>query len=394
MSPIYSVQERGEKLPQLGTIRKGIKKPVVKDGKPKLQADGNPIMYPAEVEYLVVHPTPTLLDGVKKVFKEVYGDEKPKSIEVFLAFSDANKNWDYWLEAYNFNQRISYSDEKTVLYLFDTDTNQILVKDGAVVNHSNNPNSMAGKLVKDLSIGSVLPYAPDMLVSESKSSGAGIKFKAVGRLKIIIPHLHTIGGMPFGYFTVLTGDQYVDIPVITTIINKVNEISKATGRPANTIPLTLMRLPFERSYRADDGSKKRKTAYSMELAIRPALVAQLLKSYADTPLEFSLRRTPILPASVDVIDEEAYDELEDTTDGDAGFINSDPIPDEKWNAWVELVTAADLLGIKHASPNREMTTLENLRVEYNRISGEVADKRKSSSATKSNSTSASRALPR
>lgn len=294
--PLMNVMKRGMKLPAIGKIRKGEQVPVIdKDtGLPK-KSKGEIVMRPKECPHFVFTIDATQEADVWKVLKASYGTDKIKELNVFLAHPDANTNFSFWLEAYNANQLVARSDERIVTYLFDVDTNTTLIKDGVIVEHSPKPNSPSGKLVNGLKIGAELPYQPDMILAQSKTSDKAITFKAVGRLTVIIRELRRAET-----FTVMTGGYWYDIPQIWTTIEILDSIAQATGRGANTIPLKLRRVEREHKYTAEDGSKKKKVSHDLELVIRTDIVAQLLESYDGAPFTFGLesgtRSQPTLPA--------------------------------------------------------------------------------------------------
>lgn len=284
--PLYNVMERGLRLPRIGTIRKGIQVPVVdrETGKPKKNGKGEVMMYPKEMPHFVFHVDPTQEADVFGILNNLYGKpEEIKELNVFLAKPDAFSNWSAWQEAYNFNQLIARSDERHILYLFDTESNEILIKDGVIVNMPSKPNSPAGSLLKGYKVGDQLPYQKDMIVSQSKGQDAkAITFKAVGRLEIIVKEV-CLELQRLVTFTVITGSYWYDIPSIQSAVTLIDEICKITGKDANTIPLLLRRVEREHPYTDKDGQKKRKVSHDIELELQGKVVMGLLQSYNDNP---------------------------------------------------------------------------------------------------------------
>lgn len=291
--PLYRVLDRGLRLPRIGTIRKGSQVPVIDktSGQPKHNAAGEIVMRPKEERHFIFHIDPTQQEEVLAVLGKAYGTREIMELNVFLANPDAFSNWSSWMEAYNYNQLVARSDERNVLYLFDVYTNETLVRD-VVIAHSKNPESPAGKLVKGIEIGKPLPYNPEMVVAISKTSQKAITFKAVGRLNVVIKELRRLVT-----FTVITGGYWYDIPAINTTVDILDSIAQATGRGANTIPLRLRRVERERTYTAEDGSKKKKICYDIELEIRADITAGLLETYEESPFAIKLQspRQPTLP---------------------------------------------------------------------------------------------------
>lgn len=297
--PLYNVMERGLKLPRIGTIRKGVQVPVMnEDGKPKKNKNGQIVTRPKELPWFVFKcAESTNGDGgneVEQAIYAAYGSKEIKELNVFLAYPDAFTNFSFWLEAYTFNQLVARSDERTLTYLFDTVSNETLVKDGVLLKHSSKPDSPAGKIVTPYKVGDTIPHQPDMILGESKESGRAITFKAVGRLTVVIRELRRLAT-----FTLITGGYWYDIPQIYSTIKMVDQITQATGRGANTIPLTLRRIPREHPYTAEDGSKKKKVGYDVELEVRGDIIAGLLQSFDASPFALAIQNNqPVLPANI------------------------------------------------------------------------------------------------
>jgi hypothetical protein len=274
--PIHSVRERNMQLPRIGTIRKGIKANVMKEGKPK-KVNGRFVTYPKEVPYLVFNIDPNDTKTAAQLMK-VYGPEQQRfSIDVYLPFPDAMQAWDFWLEAYVHSQMVARSDGAIITFLRDIETGQVLVRNGAVFEYSDKPNSTAGRIVKDIPIGEAVPYIEGMAVAGSGEKA--ITFKASGRLQVILPALRRLAT-----FTVMTGALFFDIPKIDSTILMVDAISKSKGIPANTIPLVLRRFPMEISVPGKDGTRQRVTKHMLELEIGEEFAAPLLESFQRIPL--------------------------------------------------------------------------------------------------------------
>ena len=314
--PLMNVMARGMKLPRIGTIRKGSQVPVIdrETGNPKKNKNGEVVMRPKEESFFVFHIDPAQQDEVLAVLSKHYGSKEITELNVFLALPDAYSNWSAWMEAYNFNQLVARSDERVVTYLFDVESNETLIREGIVIAHSKNPNSPAGKLVNPLPIGAQLPYAPDMVLALPKSeAGKPITFKAVGRLTVVIKELRRLVT-----FTVITGGYWYDIPAISTTIDILDSIAQTTGRGANTIPLRLRRTERERKYTDENGAKKTKTSYDIDLEIRADITAGLLETYEESPFALKLENAKhqVLPELIQgAVEEEDF----------GGTIAEDPI---------------------------------------------------------------------
>lgn len=310
--PLYNVMERGMKLPRIGTIRKGAQVPVLdKDTKlPRKNGAGEIIMRPKEEKHFVFHIDPEQQEKVLTVLAQAYGSKEITQLNVFLALPDAYSNWSAWMEAYNFNQLVARSDERVVTYLFDVESNETLIREGVVIAHSKFPESVAGKLVNGIEIGKTLPYDPEMILAMPKSKdGKPIRFKAVGRLTVVIKELRRLVT-----FTVITGGYWYDIPAISTTIDILDSIAQTTGRGANTIPLILRRTERERKYTDESGAKKTKMSYDIDLEIRGDITAGLLETYEESPFALKLESVkrqvfPELPSTIEQQDEEFGDPI-------------------------------------------------------------------------------------
>lgn len=321
--PIYGIQNRGLRFPTIGSIRKGIRMPVLdkETGKPRKNRAGEIMTYPKEVPYFVFHVDPTAQDTVDRIFS-AYRTREISELRCFLAYPNASENFDYWLEAYTASQLVARSDEVNVLYLRDTETGEMLVRDGAVLAHSSNPNSVAGKLVQDIPIGGKLPYEKDMIVAVAKTSGDKITFKASGRLHVVIPEVQR----PVT-FTVITGAYWYDIPSIRSAVDLVDMVSQYSNprRPANTIPVILRRVPVEVPYVGDDGQRHKKVQYPIQMEVAADVFGGLLEVYANTPLAFQLQ-APTAPVNYPVLTSGKDEGFEDDDEFVEAIDDPDPFP--------------------------------------------------------------------
>jgi len=321
--PIYGIQQRGLKFPKIGTIRKGVKMPVLdkETGKPMKNSRGEIKTYPKEVDYFVFHVDPTAQDVVERIYA-AYGTDKIKELRCFLAYPSAFDNYDYWLEAYAANQLVARSDERIITYLRDTETTETLIQDGRIIAHSSSQTSKAGKLVNDLPLGTSLPYEKDMIVAVAKSSGEAIVFKSHGRLSVVIPEVKR----PVT-FTVTTGAYWYDIPSIKSGVELVEMISQYSNprRPANTIPIILRRVPVEAPYIGDDGQRHTKLQHPIQMEVSADVFGGLLEAYANTPLAFQLQ-APTAPVNYPVLTSGKDEGFEDDDEFVEAIDDPDPFP--------------------------------------------------------------------
>lgn len=318
--PLNNMMKRGLKLAYAGQIRKGMKVPVMDGDKPKRDSKGI-VMRPKEMPWFVFRCSEDTTAGegkeneIEQNIYRLYGTNQIKALNIYLVNPDANANFSHWLEAYNYNTLIAKSDETYITYLYDVESQQTLIKDGVIIRHSSKPNSAAGKLVAKFPVGAQVPYGDDLTLGEAKESGNAIKFKASGRLDVILEGFYRLAK-----FTLFTSGYWEDIPQIYSTLQIVDAIVKSTGRAANTIPLILRRVERERTYTDQNGAKKKKVSYDVNLEIRPDFIQKVLADYHGSPFALSLSESisapPALPNNhqIQVIeDEEDYE----SHDGDA-----------------------------------------------------------------------------
>ena len=155
--PIKGLTDRGLAFPEIGQIRKG--KKVTKKRKDKSE-----YTVPVDLKYFRVLFDEQEVDSAE-LFLEKYGEE-PDQINIILPFNEIERCWDAWLEAYTAGRMVARSDGEIFTYLIDTDTGEILVRNGK-------PGS---------------PYTEGQTVGKD-SKGKDIYCRPVGRLKVIIPEL-------------------------------------------------------------------------------------------------------------------------------------------------------------------------------------------------------------
>jgi len=280
-------------------------------------------MRPIERAYWVFHVDAGDEQGTLEAIYAAYRTKEIKSLNVYLLYPDAEQNFSAWMEAYTSGQLVARSDERFVTYLSDTTNGQTLIQDGQVVNLPKNPKSAAGQLVADLKMGEQLHYNEDMVVALSTGSENKITFKAVGRLSVVIQELRR----PDRWFQVITGSYWYDIPFIYTGIEKVKDIAMYSGRPANTIPMVLKRVPVETSFTDDSGKKRRKEMHCIQLEVRDDVIAGLMSAYEDTPFSFQLTARPQLPETVTIGNRPVENSY-----ASESFDEPDEIVDDAWDA--------------------------------------------------------------
>jgi len=313
--PLYNIMNRGLRLASLGNIRKGIQVPVMDGDKPKRGKGNQIVTRPKEMPHFVFKfaestNSPTEINPVEQELYQLYGTNEIKALNVFLAYPDAFQSFSFWLEAYTFNQLIARSDERNIQYLFDVESQETLVRDGILIKKSSKPNSHAGQITKGIEVGQPVPHLENMVIGKTESD-RNIEFKAVGRLVVVIKELRRLAT-----FTLKTGGYWYDIPQIYSTIRIIDEITKATGRGANTIPLILRRVEREGTFTDDKGAKKKRVRHDVELEIRADIVSGLLAGYDESPFALSIQNNqPVLPSNVETVAEEDYADVVDSIDG-------------------------------------------------------------------------------
>jgi len=227
--PIKGLTDRGLALPEIGQIRKGAKKP--EDGK----RPG------ADLTYFRVEFDEQEVNAAKR-FKDIYKD-KPAYIRIMFPFNEIERMWDAWYEAYTAGRMVARSDGEFITYQLD-DKGDIIVHNGVDATGAKVPhpeNGIAGKDYK----------------------GRDVKFKATGRLKVLIPELERAA-----YLTVMTTSVH-DIVNISSQLAAFKELNQ--GQLAG-IPFMLRRRPKEISTPSDNGQRVRRVKWLISIEADPEWV--------------------------------------------------------------------------------------------------------------------------
>lgn len=255
--PIIGLTNRGLAFPEIGQIRKGAKKTENRPG--------------ADLTYFRVE-----FDEQEKQaradFMKVYGPT-PSEIRAILPFNEIEKEWDAWYEAYTAGRMVARSDGQYIQYQLD-EHGDILVKNGY-----------------DLS-GARVPHPADGIAGKDYN-GRPVKFKASGRLKVIIPDLSRAA-----YVTLLTTSIH-DIGNISDQLSAFKELNH--GQIAG-IPLTLRRRPKSISMPKSetDHTRVRRVKWLISIEADPVWVKAKLaevRALATPQMEANL-----LPAQIEQID--------------------------------------------------------------------------------------------
>jgi hypothetical protein len=222
----------------------------------------------------------------EKVFRAKYGNQ-PQELNILLPFDDIERTWDAWLEAYTAGRMVARSDGEKFLYLVDTKTGEMKVKDGQP--------SIAYK------------PGPVGTYTDGKGKEQPIECKPVGRLKVVIPELQRLA-----YMTVMTTSVH-DIANISAQLEALKTVNN--GRLAG-IPMVLRRRPKKISTPKPDGTRARYTKWMLSIEADPGWVRAKLLDFKHAALPGN--GLDLLPAGEDTIDSEPiemdqdiYDEMEE-----------------------------------------------------------------------------------
>lgn len=227
--PIKGLTDRGLAFPEIGQIRKGAKKP--ENGR----APGQDLTY-FRVEFDEQETK------AAEAFKAIY-KEKPAFIRIIFPFNEIERMWDAWYEAYTAGRMIARSDGEFITYMLD--------EQGEIVVHNGTDNA-----------GNRVPHPVDGIAGKDYK-GKPVKFKATGRLKVIIPELSRAA-----YLTVMTTSVH-DIGNISAQLGAFKELNN--GQLAG-IPFLLRRRPKAISTPTDNGQRARRVKWLISIEADPEWV--------------------------------------------------------------------------------------------------------------------------
>lgn len=228
--PIKGLTDRGLAFPEIGQIRKGAKKP--ENGK----APGQDLTY-FRVEFDEQEPK------AAETFRTIYKD-KPAFIRIIFPFNEIERMWDAWYEAYTAGRMIARSDGEFISYMLD-EQGDVIVHNGLDGNGNRVPHPANGIAGKDY-------------------RGNAVKFKATGRLKVIVPELSRAA-----YLTVMTTSIH-DIANISAQLGAFKELNN--GQLAG-IPFLLRRRPKAISTPSgENGQRARRVKWLISIEADPEWV--------------------------------------------------------------------------------------------------------------------------
>ena len=230
MSPIKGLTDRGMAFPEIGQIRKGAPKPERGPGK-------DLTFFRVTFDERETEATET--------FKRVYG-EQPAEIRVILPFDEIDRMWEAWLEAYTAGRLVARSDGERFVYLVDTKTGEVKVKNGQPF----------------------APYSEDQVVGHDYQNKP-VKCRPVGRLKVIVPELARAA-----YLTVLT----TSVHDIANISQQLEAFKQLNNEHIKGIPLVLRRRPKKISAPGKEkGQRVRIVKWMLSIEADPEWVKAMLQ---------------------------------------------------------------------------------------------------------------------
>ena len=290
--PIIGLTDRGLSFPEIGQIRKGAPK------NEKGQVGQDLKYFRVEFDEREVESQNTFLSS--------YGPE-PQSLNILLPFNDIDQMWDAYLEAYTAGRMVARSDGEKFIYLVDTKSGEIVIKNGEPYRE----------------------YKDDEPVGSYTTEKGGVKniyCKPVGRLKVVIPELKR-----YAYMTVMTTSVH-DIANISAQLKAIHSVND--GRIAG-VPLVLSRVPREISVPTQDGKRVRMTKYILSIEAAPKWVAASIAESQRLAMP-DIIDVPALPAGEtvkEVHEEENGFEPPSQTEADFNPLGQLPLVKDDGRAW-------------------------------------------------------------
>jgi len=275
--PIKGLTNRKLSFPEIGQIRKGAPK-------------GDKGQLGKDLTYFRVEFDEEETKAAA-VFNKVYGSE-PNAINILIPFNDIGQVFDAYLEAYTAGRMVARSDGEKFIYLIDTKTGEVIVKNG--IPHTAYQEGM--------SVGSY---------QDQKGKDVQIYCKTVGRLKVVIPELQRLA-----YMTVMTSSKH-DIANLDAQLNALKQVNE--GIIAG-IPMVLRRRPKKISTPKADGTRARYTKWMLSIEADPEWVKHKLTAIKTLALPgngLDLLPEPVDPEE-DPIEEGQFTEpTEETTEDES-----------------------------------------------------------------------------
>lgn len=231
--PIKGLTDRGLAFPEIGQIRKGKKET-------RKRKDKSEYTVPVDLTYFRVLFDEKEIESAQ-IFRDKYGEE-PDEINIILPFDEIERCWDAWLEAYTAGRMVARSDGERFTYLIDTESGEILVKNGEPFK----------------------PYKDGQSVGKDYK-GKDVFCRPVGRLKVIVPELARAA-----YMTVMTSSIH-DIANLSAQLEAFKQINEGVIKG---IPLVLRRRPkmISTPDLKNKGQRVRREKYLLSIEADPVWV--------------------------------------------------------------------------------------------------------------------------
>lgn len=239
--PIKGLTDRGLAFPCIGKIRKGAPKT---DNAPGKDLDYFRIEFDQTEEHSA------------EIFNKVYGDQ-PRSINfIFPPHNSIDDIASFWLEAYTAGRMVARSDGEIYTYLVDTETGEILVRDGI-----------------EIATGKPKAYVPEepagYYVSGITKKQNPVYCKPVGRIKVVIPELRRAA-----WLLAMTSSIHDCINLSSQIRAYLTDYGNIVN-----IPFILKRVPRQISTPTKDLAKRaRREKWLLSIEVNPAWFSKLLDS--------------------------------------------------------------------------------------------------------------------
>jgi hypothetical protein len=260
---IKGLTDRHMAFPEIGQIRKGAVKTENAPGK--------------DLTYFRVTFDEKETEAIAK-FTKIYG-EQPSEINILLPFNEIDQMWEAWLEAYTAGRMVARSDGEKFIYLVDTKTGEIVVKNGQPYKAYREKEAVG--------------------TYTSKGKSEQIFCKPTGRLKVVIPELQRLA-----YLVVLT----TSIHDIANISAQLEALKQVNGGVLAGIPMVLRRRPKKISTPKADGSRARYSKWMLSIEADPSWVSAKLLEVKHLALPGN--GLDLLPAGDQVVEVEAKDVIQ------------------------------------------------------------------------------------
>lgn len=251
------------------------------------------------------------LPGNEKT-QAMFGNDIVGHLVVTLAFNEIDMVWDNWYEAYTAGRMVARADGEKFIYLVDTETGEVVVRDGKPYKEFD----------RDIPVG---------YYAKSNGQKEPIFAKEHGRLRVVVPALRRMA-----YFTLVTTSA-TDCRLITEQLSALSDFAKRYKFQLAGVPLVLRRRPYQISYKDPSGQVKRVEKYLVNIEADPDWVQRMtdhmkyMSLPGDAPMLALASGETLkgMPEDYNIAEPEEDDEVEDIPDGEwveTDVINDTPAP--------------------------------------------------------------------